>query len=150
MQYRSRPDVGRHLRSGIWTRERCEQELETYAAATFSAVGDELVLLAEQRHTAGVIGEVGLVWLSSSPKTAEVGYVFNPMFGGQGFATEAVRGVVALAFDTYGFDLVVATTDEANLASRALCGRLGMQLSATTVSTDGRNVPECTYVLDRE
>ena len=150
MEYRSRPDVGHHLRSGVWTRERCQQELETYAGATFSAVGGELVLLAEQRHSAGVIGEVGLVWLTSSPKTGEIGYVFNPIFGGQGLATEAVRGVVALAFDTYGFDLLVATTDQANLASRALCERLGMQLSATTISTDERNVLECSYTRGRD
>jgi RimJ/RimL family protein N-acetyltransferase len=60
-----------------------------------------------------------------------------------------VRGIIALAFDEYGFEQVIAKTDADNSASRALCERIGMQLLSISTSTDGRNVPECTYALRR-
>lgn len=148
LDYRSRPDVARYLSAGTWTREKAEQELALYAAADFAAAGDELVLLAEIRETGAVVGEVGLVRLDDE-RSAEVGYVFHPEFGGQGYATEAVRAVLDDAFDRWGFDRVIAQTDEANRASRVLCERLGMRLDSTRPSADGRGVAECTYVLER-
>jgi RimJ/RimL family protein N-acetyltransferase len=149
MSYRGRPDVARHLSAGVWTTARAESELRAYEQATFTAPGDELVLLAETRDTAAVVGEVGLVWVSEEPRTAEIGYVFNPEFGGRGLATEAVSGLVHAAFTSFDFDRVVATTDEDNATSRALCERLGMQLLSTSISSDGRHISECTYVIAR-
>jgi RimJ/RimL family protein N-acetyltransferase len=78
---------------------------------------------------------------------AEVGYVFDPEYGGQGFETEAVRAVIEAAFGSFGFLTVVATTDEDNLPSRALCERLGMRLTAMKPSEDGRDVDECVFTL---
>jgi RimJ/RimL family protein N-acetyltransferase len=150
MAYRGRPDVARHLSAGVWTAERAESELRSYEHATFTGPGDELVLLAETRDTVAVVGKVGLVWRNEDPRTAEVGYVFNPAFGGRGLATEAVSGLVQAAFTKFDFDHVVATTDEDNASSRALCERLGMRLLSTSISTDDRQVSECTYIIGRE
>jgi RimJ/RimL family protein N-acetyltransferase len=147
--YRSRADVARHLRAGPWSREKTERELTRYATAGFGTFGDELVLLAETRDGGAVVGEVGLRWPDATG-AAEVGYVFNPEFGGQGFATEAVRGVVSAAFERWAVAQVIAITDAANRDSRRLCERIGMHLAATSVSTDGRHVDECTYVLSRD
>lgn len=149
MAYRGRPDVARHLSAGVWTAAKAESELRAYEQAPFTGPGDELVLLAETRDTADVVGEVGLVWVREDPRTAEIGYVFNPEFGGRGLATEAVSGLVQAAFTSFDFDRVVATTDEDNTTSRALCERLGMQLLSTSISSDGRHVSECTYVIAR-
>jgi len=139
--YRSRPDVARHLSAGTWTREKTAAELAEYAASGFARPGDELVLLVELLGTGEVVGEVGLVRME---RGAEVGYVLHPEHGGRGLATEAVSAVVAAAFAD-GSSRVIARTDAANRASRALCERLGMTLVATTTSEDGRGVPECTY-----
>lgn len=149
LAYRSRPDVARHLRAGVWTHEKAEHELATYEDAAFDQPGDELVLLVETHDTLKVIGEVGLVWLEDTPQTAEVGYVFDPESGGQGFATEAVAALVEAAFDAYDFNLVIAKTDEANGPSRALCERIGMKLLSTSESSDGRAVMECVYAITR-
>ena len=150
LAYRSRPDVARHLSSGVWSREKAEAELPLYEDADFSRAGDELVLLVETLGSRTVIGEVGLVWLDRQPTTAEVGYVFDPRSGGHGFATEAVAAVIGAAFDTFGFTTVTASTDEKNLSSRALCERLGMRLASLQHSEDGRDVRECTYTIDAE
>ena len=150
LAYRSRPDVARHLRSGAWSREKAEAELALYEDARFSQAGDELVLLVEAPGSRTVLGEVGLVWLDRQPTAAEVGYVFDPRSGGHGFATEAVAAVIGAAFDTFGFTTVIASTDEENLSSRALCERLGMRLASLQHSEDGRDVRECVYTIDAE
>ena len=147
LAYRSRSDVALYLSAGVWTRAKAEKELATYEDAAFSEAGDELVLLVETQNAAEVVGEVGLVWLVDEPKTAEVGYVFNPASGGRGFATEAVAALVHAAFDTFGFVLVVAKTDERNLLSRALCERIGMSLTSGPHDDDGQAVRECVYAL---
>lgn len=123
--YRSRPDVARHLSAGTWTREKTATELAEHAAAGFARPGDELVLLVELRGTGEVVGEVGLVRMEPG---AEVGHVFHPDHGGRGLATEAVSAVVAAAL-AGGSSPVIARTDAANRASRALCERLGMTWS---------------------
>lgn len=147
LAYRSRADVAAYLSAGVWSREHTERELMTYANASFREPGDELVLLAETRETSRIAGEVGLLWRATSPSVAEVGYVFNPDFGGQGLATEAVSATVHWALVERNFSFVIAVTDTDNAASRALCERIGMSVIATTVSTDGRNVAECTYAV---
>ncbi|RUR01209.1 GNAT family N-acetyltransferase [Labedella endophytica] len=145
--YRSRADVAAHLSAGAWTREHTVRELAAYESAPFDGPGDELVLLAETRDDASVVGEVGLVWLAEPDGVAEIGYVFNPEFGGRGFATEAVSAVIRWALDERDFSRVTAVTDAANTASRALCDRVGMSLVTTSRSTDGRGVVECTYAI---
>ena len=93
LAYRSRPDVAQYLSAGTWTREHTVSELSLYAAARFDGPGDELVLVVELLETGEVVGEVGLVWLHDD--SAEIGYVFNPRFGGKGLATEAVGALLA-------------------------------------------------------
>ena len=141
--YRSRSDVARYLSAGIWTREHTVRELSSYVTSHFQGPGDELVLIVEIIKTNEVIGEVGLVWLQKD--SAEIGYVFNPDFGGQGFATEAVGAVLAAALHDWGFARVIAKTDTANTSSRALCERLGMTLIGESMSADGRCVAESVY-----
>jgi len=143
LAYRQRSDVGKYLRDGTWSHAKAVREIAAYSVAPFSAPGDELVLLAETRDGAAVVGEVGLLW--SGERTAEMGYVFNPRYGGQGLATEAVSAIINFARCRRGFLRVIARTDAANVASIALCRRLGMQLLSTALSTDGRRVPECVF-----
>ena len=149
LAYRGRSDVAKYLSAGVWTRAKTIRELGTYETTVFDGPGDELVLLAEINDSRRVAGEVGLVWRDDIPDTAEIGYVFNPDFGGRGLATEAITALVQVAFDQFGFRHVMAVTDEANRASRALCERVGMRLLSTSIGNDHRRVPECTYEITR-
>ncbi|RLZ03357.1 N-acetyltransferase [Kocuria tytonicola] len=142
--YRSRADVARYLSAGTWSQQKTDEELRAYATAQLNGPGDELVLLAELRTTRGIVGEVGLTW-ADSHDAAEIGYVFNPAYGGRGLATEAVSGVISAALGAWGFAQVSARTDVDNRTSRLLCERVGMTLTAHSLSTDGRNVEEVTY-----
>ena len=84
----------------------------------------------EVRDSGVVAGTVALVTVDGSTEPdapVEVAWHLHPDAQGNGYATEAARG----AFDrahAAGLDEVLALTDEANVASQAVCRRLGLDL----------------------
>ena len=58
----------------------------------------------------------------------EVSYLFLPEHWGRGYASEAVRQVVARAFGTLGLRRIFAETQSANTASVRLLEHLGFRL----------------------
>jgi RimJ/RimL family protein N-acetyltransferase len=71
---------------------------------------------------------VGAILLQPLPDSelVEIGWHLNPDHWGCGYATEAARGAVALAFGPRELDRVVAVVDTGNERSQAVCRRLGM------------------------
>ncbi|MGH3332596.1 MAG: GNAT family N-acetyltransferase [Nocardioidaceae bacterium] len=62
------------------------------------------------------------------PRTeAELGYIFDPAYGGHGYATEAVAAMVAYAFDGLGVRRVTAGCFADNLASVRILEKVGMR-----------------------
>ena len=60
-------------------------------------------------------------------KTWEIGYVFNRVYQGKGYATEAAKAVVQYGFETRGARRIVAMCNPLNVASWRLLERLGMR-----------------------
>ncbi|GIJ34564.1 GNAT family N-acetyltransferase [Micromonospora sediminimaris] len=58
---------------------------------------------------------------------AELGYIFDPAYGGQGYATEAVTAMVAYAFDRLGVRRITAGCFADNLASVRILEKVGMR-----------------------
>lgn len=56
----------------------------------------------------------------------EIGWRLDPQYWGHGYATEAARAVLALAFGSLGLEEIVAFTAAGNLRSQAVMQRLGM------------------------
>jgi RimJ/RimL family protein N-acetyltransferase len=79
----------------------------------------------ELRDSGEVVGAVLLQPLPGSD-AVEIGWHLNPEHWGHGYATEAGRGAVALAFGPRGLDRVVAVVDPDNHRSLAVCKRLEM------------------------
>ena len=61
---------------------------------------------------------------------AEIGWTLHPDFFGHGYAAEAARAILELAFGELGMHRVKAELDPRNDASIALCRRLGMREEA--------------------
>ncbi|RST59994.1 N-acetyltransferase [Siminovitchia terrae] len=59
--------------------------------------------------------------------TYEIGWVFNKMFHGNGYATEAARAIIAYAFETLNLHRVVATCQPENTASYRVMEKIGMR-----------------------
>lgn len=77
-----------------------------------------------RKDTAEVIGMCGLI---KRPDFADVdiGYAFLPEHWGQGFAVEAVRGVLEMAGPVHGLQRVVAVVNPDNAESTRLLEKLG-------------------------
>lgn len=58
---------------------------------------------------------------------AELGYIFDPKYGGNGYATEAVTAMVGYSFDQLGVRRITAGCYADNLASVRLLERIGMR-----------------------
>ena len=95
---------------------------------------------------------VGKVWFDVDGPTATMGWFLRASATGQGYATEAVRAVTELAFDS-GVERIEAHTDPDNASSRALAERAGFALEEIRPNAedrpDGIRRPNCIYVLER-
>lgn len=132
--YQSRDDVCEYLLFEPRTRELVAEKVAEHAAAnTLDADGSYLQLALELRggDAAGrVIGDSYFTVASREHSRGEIGWAMHPDFTGQGYAVEAARAVLDLAFFTLGLHRVFAELDVRNNASKALCRRLGMREEA--------------------
>jgi RimJ/RimL family protein N-acetyltransferase len=125
------PEVARYLYGEPATREEVELLLERRIASTRLEKDDDWIVLAVERQEDGLLlGDVTIFLRSVEHRQAEVGWVFHPDAAGHGYATEASRALIDLAFDTLGAHRVFARTDARNEPSSAPCHRLGMRQEA--------------------
>lgn len=71
-----------------------------------------------------LVGDVGVL-VDARGDAAEIGYTIAPAFQQRGYATEAVRAVLAELEAVHGIQRFSARTDPRNAASIALLRRLG-------------------------
>ena len=129
--YISREDVVRYLYGGVKDRAESEQGLKLWMSSTSLArAGERLVLAVVLVELNKVIGEVSLKCVSLEHRQAEIGWVFNPDYHGQGFATEAAAAVLRLGFQEHNFHRILARCDARNMASYKVMERLGMRREA--------------------
>ena len=88
-----------------------------------------LVVVMAQRHGAALAGFKGL---PDDRGEVEIGYGLDPAFQGQGFTTEAVRALIAWAFETPACRAIIADPKKSNRASMRVLAKAGMQPYAET------------------
>ena len=133
--YQRREDVCRYLLFEPRDRDRVAEKVAEHAHATrLGGDGDYLQLALELRQTedgAGqLIGDSYFTIASTEHLRGEIGWTMHPDHTGRGYATEAARAVLDLAFGTLGLHRVFAELDPRNDASVAMCRRLGMREEA--------------------
>ena len=153
--FHSDPEAVRYVPYPPRTQEQVAEVLRRKAVNTeLRREGDLLELAVLRADDQTLIGDVLLALRSVEHQTLEVGYIFAPAAGGQGYATEAVRALVDLAFSTVGARRVIARVDDRNRRSAALLERLGFRLEAHLVENEwfkGELSSELDYaVLSRE
>ena len=137
LAYRSDPEVCRYLPFEPMTHDVLAARLAgDLGRREITAEGQAMTLGVERIGQARVIGDVVLFFHSERHGGGEIGYAFHPDVAGQGFAAEACRAVLDLAYDDLGLHRVVANMDARNVASARLAARLGMRLEAHHVSSE--------------
>lgn len=125
----SRPDVARYLLEEPWTIETARKKIaERLPRTGLDEEPGALALVIE--HGGTPIGDVALWFTDRERRVAEIGWVLDPEHGGRGFATEAVKAVLTLAFDHYRVHRVAAQMDGRNTASARLARSAGMRHEA--------------------
>jgi RimJ/RimL family protein N-acetyltransferase len=151
----SRADVARYL---YWD-ARNKDEVRTVLAKKVGSraihtEGDALVLAALLKETGQVIGDVTLIWRSREDRQGEIGFIIHPDHHGRGYATEAARVLLRLAFEDMKLHRVVGRLEGRNAASARVLERLGMRREAHLVENEfvkGEWQSEVVYaILDRE
>ena len=125
-EYARRSEVTRYL---LWsphpdvyyTRDYLNYLTTRYAAGSFYDWG------VVCRENGRMIGTCGFSTIDCAHDVAEIGYVLNPDYRGQGFSPEAVRAVLSFGFEQLGFHRIEARFIEGNTASLRVMQKVGMQ-----------------------
>lgn len=124
--YAQREDVTRYL---LWnphpdvnhTRRYLEYLAGRYRLGQFY---DWAICLKEERR---MIGTCGFVRFDCPHNCAEIGYVLNPDYRGQGLMPEAVRRILQFGFSVLGLHRIEARYMIENTPSRQVMEKVGMQ-----------------------
>jgi RimJ/RimL family protein N-acetyltransferase len=108
-------------------------------ANAFAEDGDVARLAVTRRADGALLGELFLRLASKAALQAEIGYIFNPAFAGQGYAAEAVRALVGVCFSSLGLHRLYARLDTDNQGSIGLVERLRFRREAHLIQNDRFN-----------
>lgn len=97
------------------------------------------------KNSGKMIGTCGFSSISPEHRSAEVGYVLNPAFRGQGIAGEALSAVLDFAFRKMALNRVEAKCVEENASSERVMQKVGMTFegiarSALLVKGEFKNI----------
>jgi RimJ/RimL family protein N-acetyltransferase len=125
--YRSLPHVGRYQG---WERTDAvflRHEIEEMARRSPGERG-WVQLSVEERGSGTLVGDVGMSPAEGEPAVLKVGYTMDPAHQRRGYATEAVRALIAYAFEVLGAEVVRAYADADNVPSIRVAEKAGMTL----------------------
>ena len=151
--YARRSEVTRYL---LWsphpdlcyTRDYLRYLATRYATGSFYDWA--IVLKSNDR----MIGTCGFTSFDAAHDAAEIGYVLNPDYRGQGIAPEAVRAVLAFGFERLALHRIEARFIEGNAASLRVMEKVGMffegyRREAMLIKGSYRTIGYCS-ILDSE
>ena len=99
--------------------------------------GDDEYVAVCLRESGQLIGDLFIhpdaVWPDDpekpqQPDTVSVGWNFNPLFSGKGYAFEAAQALCSELFTHQGKRRIYAYVEDHNASSRRLCEKLGMRM----------------------
>src|SRR5439155_3050444 len=96
--YRSDPEVRRYQGWGRTDPARIRSEIEEMLARAPGEPGGWVQFTVVEREGGTLVGDVGLSPAEGEAGVIKIGYTMAPSFQGRGYATEAIRALVAYAF----------------------------------------------------
>ena len=150
--YAHDPEVTKYLTWDAHASVDVSREYLTYVGQRYRT-GDCYDWAVVSRADGRMIGTCGFTRMLFSDDAAEIGYVLNPAYQGQGLMTEAVSAVLRFGFDNLPLHRIEARFMQENLRSRRLMERVGMQFEgyareAVLVKGLYRTVGVCAILRD--
>lgn len=97
---------------------------------------DRLGVAITRSRDGTYLGDLVVFFDNAEHGSGEIGYMLASRHQGQGYATEAVAGMLDLAFASLDLHRIVAHIDARNSASAAVAERVGMRLEAHHVQDE--------------
>lgn len=152
---RSNPEVARYQSwYAPYSLEQAHQLLDAMPETLAGHAGEWLSLGIERKVQPGIIGEFAIHLLSEDERQAMFGFTIDAALQRQGYASEALRGVLDYLFGELNLHRVSAICDVENLASKSLLEKIGFRREAEYIENvwfKGAWGSEYLYaLLDRE
>lgn len=125
-EYASNPKTSEYL---LWEKHKSIEYTKRFvdivlAKYRLSEYHDWAIVLKENQK---MIGTCGLTRIDEENSIAEIGYVLNPSYWGNGYATEAAKKMIDFAFNVIGVNRVEARFLFGNEASLNVMKKIGMK-----------------------
>lgn len=124
-EYACNPDVTKYLTWEVHPNSSYTLRYLAYVATRYRA-GEFFDWAVVWRENNKMIGTCGFTSFSYTHNSAEIGYVLNPAYWGQGIAAEAVRAVIRFGFMTLNLHRIEAKYMVGNDQSRRVMEKSGM------------------------
>lgn len=123
--YARREDTSRYL---VWTPHPSPEYTRNYLAmiGRYYRKGQFFDWAIVERYSGRMIGTCGFTKLDLRNRVGEIGYVLNPTRHGRGYATEAVRTVLAYGFDVLELNRIEGRYMVENIPSRRVMEKCGL------------------------
>ena len=123
-RYASDPEVARYV---LWESHRSVSETASFVRDLRVRIraGYPSSWVVSLRETGLVIGTIGFVWYSTDNNAAELGYSFSREYWNQGYATEALKKMIAFVFET-GVHKIIVSHIVGNDASKRVVEKCGL------------------------
>lgn len=148
---RADPEVARYQNWDSFTEADGRKFLADIAMAEPGAPGWFQFAL-EERGTGHFIGDCGLRTMENDTRLGQIGYTIARQHWNQGFASEAVRGLVSFAFASFPFHRITASADPRNTGSCRVLEKAGFAKEAHFVKSEwfkGEWADDAVYALLR-
>ena len=125
-RYASDPEVARYV---LWEPHRSLSETRSFVRYLRSRIraGCPSSWVVVLKETGTVIGTIGFIWYSSENRSAELGYSFSREHWNRGYATQALKAVIASVFRSLPVNRLEAQHDVRNPASGRVMEKCGLR-----------------------
>lgn len=128
--YRADPDVARYQSWSDYTLEQGRELVASMQGLRPGLPGEWYQLALEDRASGVLVGDLAACVDADEHRQLEIGFTLDPRHQGQGYGTEALRGLLTYAFGVLGMHRVIAITDAENAPAAALLTRVGFRQEA--------------------
>ena len=105
-------------------------------------------LVIKRRSDNQILGWIGIGQATGEPAgILDFGYALLPEFWGQGYATEALSGILKIGFERLGADLIFGECDSNNLASGRVMEKAGLHMEGQSEDSDQKDLK---FVINRD
>ncbi len=125
--YRSNPEVTKYQGFDVMTIEQATAFIEKNIYKLFGKAGEWVQYGLEDKSTRKIVGDCAIKLDSSDIRIAEIGITISHLAQKNGYAKEAMSGILAFLFDEKQIHRVVETVDAENIASANLMRSLGFR-----------------------